>query len=292
MRKLFILIIYFAFNHSVTGASAPPSVVELQTNLGTIVIELNYIDAPISSNNFIAYVKKGFYKDLLIHRVHKGFVIQGGGFNKMDGKLKTPIFAPITLESNNGLKNLTGTVAMARTNVLNSATSQFFINLSDNSFLDYDPGDQDTPSTPGYAVFGEVIGGMDLVRKIETLPNSFNFDGSSRVPFTESSELVYIDTAYTAKSIDPSVSKTRILISGSGRVKSLPEGLDCGNVCVLSQPVGGTIELTAKPKAGFVFTGWRGDCHGNNSKITLDTTKGNHNCTAVFTKIMTITEPQ
>jgi cyclophilin family peptidyl-prolyl cis-trans isomerase len=288
--RLFIFFVFFIFTQSATSATAQPSVVELQTNLGTIAIELNYIDAPISSNNFIAYVKKGFYKNLLIHRVHKGFVIQGGGINKSDGKLKAPIFPPITLESNNGLKNLTGTVAMARTNAPNSATSQFFINLSDNNFLDYTPGTQDTPSNPGYAVFGEVIGGMDLVRKIEALPNSFNIDGSSRVPFTDSSELVYIDTAYTSKSLDPSVSKTRILISGSGRVTSLPEGIDCGSSCVLSQSVGGTIILTAKSAAGSVFTGWRGDCHGNNSNITLDTTKGNHNCTAVFAKA--ITEPQ
>jgi cyclophilin family peptidyl-prolyl cis-trans isomerase len=283
MRKLFICTL-FIFNQAAISATVPPSVVELQTNLGTIAIELNYIDAPISSNNFMAYVKSGFYKNVLIHRVQKGFVIQGGGYNKADGKLKTPTYAPIVLESNNGLSNLTGTVAMARTNLANSATSQFFINLSDNTFLDY------SASNAGYAVFGEVIGGMDLLRKIEALPTTFNIVGdpnSISVPFTGSSELVYMDTAYTSNTLDPNLSKTRILIRGSGSVTSLPAGINCGTSCVTSQPVGGTIKLTAKPAVGSVFIGWRGDCHGVNSSITIDTAKGNHNCTAAFAKAIT-----
>jgi len=287
VRKLFICML-FIFTQTAISATVPPSVVELQTNLGTIAIELNYIDAPITSNNFIAYVKSGFYKNILIHRVEKGFVIQGGGYNKADGKLKTPTYAPIVLESNNGLSNLTGTVAMARTNDPNSATSQFFINLSDNTGLDYSDA-----SNPGYAVFGEVIKGMELVRKIEVLPTPFNIIGasnSSRVPFTNLSELVYIDTAYISNTLDPNLSKTRILIRGSGSVTSLPAGINCGTSCVTSQPVGGTIKLTAKPAVGSVFTGWRGDCHGNNLNITIDTAKGNHNCTAAFAKA--ITTPQ
>lgn len=273
MRYLtaFLIAVFSVFNPPAVGATSP-DIVELQTNIGTITFQLDFTKAPISSNNFIAYVKSGFYKNTLIHRAIKGFVVQGGGYNKADGKLKTTS-APIVNESNNGLSNLTGTIAMARTSDPNSATSQFFINLSDNTFLDYA-----SATNPGYAVFGTVIDGMDVARKIESLA-TYN-----DLPFTGSSELVFIENVYSSYTFDTTVSKTRIMLSGSGKVTSVPSGIDCGTRCYLAQPAAGAVKLTATPAAGYLFAGWTGDCQGFNRMITIDTLKGNHNCTAVFSK--------
>jgi len=137
------------------------NVVVFETNMGTFKVELYKDKAPITVKNFESYVNEGFYNGLIFHRVIKDFMIQGGGFKPGLVKVKTK--APIKIESNNGLKNTVGTIAMARTMDPNSATSQFFINLKDNSFLDY------TKSNPGYAVFGKVISGMDVVKKIEAV---------------------------------------------------------------------------------------------------------------------------
>jgi peptidyl-prolyl cis-trans isomerase B (cyclophilin B) len=135
--------------------------VHITTNLGDIVVELNEEKAPKSTANFLNYVNKGFYNNTLFHRVIPGFMIQGGGFDT-DFHQK-PTDATIANEANNGLKNTRGTIAMARTMDPNSATAQFFINLSDNAFLDYKSA---TPQGWGYAVFGHVIAGMDVVDKI------------------------------------------------------------------------------------------------------------------------------
>ena len=133
--------------------------VKLETTEGDIVIELYSDKSPITVKNFIDYVEAGHYDELVFHRVINGFMIQGGGFDESGNEKRTK--APIKLESDNGLKNEEGTVAMARTNVLDSATSQFFINVKDNDFLNYAPGN------PGYAVFGKIIKGMDVVKNIE-----------------------------------------------------------------------------------------------------------------------------
>lgn len=132
--------------------------VELETNYGNIVLELYPNKSPITVENFLTYVKEGHYDGTIFHRVISGFMIQGGGYTK-DGEEKST-HAPIKLESNNGLKNNKGTIAMARTMVADSATSQFFINVADNDFLNYGSRDE------GYAVFGKVIEGMDVVDKI------------------------------------------------------------------------------------------------------------------------------
>ncbi len=131
----------------------------IKTSEGDITLELYSDKAPITVKNFLDYVNKGTYENTVFHRVIKGFMIQGGGFTT-DGKEK-PTSSPIKLESNNDLKNLAGTIAMARTNVADSATNQFFINAVDNDFLNY------APNNPGYAVFGKVVSGMDVVKKIE-----------------------------------------------------------------------------------------------------------------------------
>lgn len=127
--------------------------VTLKTSQGDIQIELFEKEAPISSQNFVKYAKSDFYKNTIFHRVIPGFMIQAGGYNtKMQEK---PTNAPIKNEANNGLKNTRGTIAMARTQIVDSATSQFFINLVDNSSLDN-----------GYAVFGKVVKGMNVVDNI------------------------------------------------------------------------------------------------------------------------------
>jgi len=131
----------------------------IKTNKGDIVIELYENKAPITVENFKTYVNEGFYSGLVFHRVIKDFMVQGGGF-EINGVQKETR-APIVLESNNGLSNEKYTIAMARTNSPNSATSQFFINTNDNTFLDYGLRDQ------GYAVFGKVVKGFDVVDEIE-----------------------------------------------------------------------------------------------------------------------------
>ena len=132
----------------------------LETSKGTIEIELNRTAAPTTVENFIQYVKDGHYDNTVFHRVIKSFMVQGGGFTEDGNQKRTR--APIKIESNNGLKNIKGTIAMARTADPNSATSQFFINTADNDFLNY--GYRDA----GYTVFGKVITGMDVITKIES----------------------------------------------------------------------------------------------------------------------------
>lgn len=142
------------------AAGASAQTVKLQTSEGDIRIELNAEKAPKSVANFLQYVKAGHYNGVIFHRVIPTFMVQTGGY---DAKLKQrPTKPPIPLESGNGLLNLRGTVAMARTGDPNSATSQFFINVVDNIFLDADVGRTGT----GYAVFGQVVEGMEVVDKI------------------------------------------------------------------------------------------------------------------------------
>ncbi|HJV70236.1 peptidylprolyl isomerase [Ideonella sp.] len=138
--------------------------VRLATSVGDIVLELDKDKAPKTVDNFVQYVRAGHYDGTIFHRVIPDFMVQGGGM-KPDMSEK-PTRPPIPLESRNGLSNVRGTVAMARTMVPNSATAQFFINLKDNSFLDQ-PNARDGE---GYAVFGKVIDGMDVVDKIKAVP--------------------------------------------------------------------------------------------------------------------------
>jgi len=140
--------------------------VELQTNHGRIVIELDDEKAPATTENFLNYVKKGHYDGTIFHRVIDGFMIQGGGFTKDMQQKATK--APIPLESKNGLHNGIYTVAMARTQDPNSATAQFFINVADNARLDYSM--LGASENPGYAVFGKVVSGQDVVDKIRKVP--------------------------------------------------------------------------------------------------------------------------
>jgi cyclophilin family peptidyl-prolyl cis-trans isomerase len=161
------------------GGTAPR--VLLATSAGDITLELDPDKAPRTVANFIQYVKAGHYDGTIFHRVINGFMVQGGGFSADMKEKKTR--APIPLESSNGLKNERGTVAMARTNDPHSATAQFFINVADNAFLNYRKFESDTTVETragpkmvpagtvidGYAVFGRVVGGMDVVDKIKAV---------------------------------------------------------------------------------------------------------------------------
>jgi cyclophilin family peptidyl-prolyl cis-trans isomerase len=157
MRTL-LFMIALAFGG---GALAQSSQVELKTNLGSIVVELYADKAPKTVANFLQYTKEGFYNGVIFHRVIDGFMIQGGGFDR-DMREK-PTRTPIENEAGNRLKNEVGTLAMARTPNPHSASAQFFINLKDNDFLNFR---EPTPQGYGYAVFGKVVRGMDVVNKI------------------------------------------------------------------------------------------------------------------------------
>lgn len=151
--------------------------VRLSTSEGDIVLQLDRQKAPKSVDNFLAYVKSGHYDGTVFHRVIPTFMIQGGGMDKDLNEKKTN--APIPLESRNGLKNERGTVAMARTNDPNSATSQFFINVQDNAFLDQ----ANSRDGNGYAVFGKVVDGLDVVDRIKGVPTT-NKGPHQNVPAT------------------------------------------------------------------------------------------------------------
>lgn len=140
--------------------------VTLATSLGSIVLELDAEKAPVTVANFIQYVQDGHYDGTVFHRVIPNFMIQGGGFTA--NMQQKPTRAPIALESRNGLRNTTGTIAMARTNVPDSATSQFFLNVKDNDFLDR----ANSRDGHGYAVFGRVVSGMDVVERIRSAPTT------------------------------------------------------------------------------------------------------------------------
>jgi len=155
--------------------------VRINTNLGPITLELADDKAPKTVANFLAYAREGFYDGTIFHRVIDGFMIQGGGFTA-DFKQK-PTHAPVANEADNGLKNQRGAIAMARTSDPQSATAQFFINVNDNPNLDYRSS---TPQGWGYAVFGKVTGGMDIVDKIRQTPTGRGGPGGqfSDVPAT------------------------------------------------------------------------------------------------------------
>jgi peptidyl-prolyl cis-trans isomerase A (cyclophilin A) len=148
---------------ALAGLCAQAQTVTLTTTMGDIVVQLDAAKAPKTVNNFMQYVKAGHYDGTVFHRVIGDFMIQGGGM--LPDLSEKPTRAPIPLESSNGLKNDRGTIAMARTNAPDSATAQFFINLKDNDFLNHVPSARGN----GYAVFGKVVGGMDVVDKIRNV---------------------------------------------------------------------------------------------------------------------------
>ena len=176
MPMLRTLVAIFSLIFSLHAGAANPQV-ELKTTLGTIVVELDVEKAPLTVENFLQYVKDGHYDGTVFHRVIPGFMIQGGGFTA-DFKEKTTR-APIRNEAGNGLKNTIGTVAMARTPDPHSATAQFFINVADNNSLNFR---FPTQEGHGYAVFGKVVKGMDVVERIVKVQTGPGPAGHQNVP--------------------------------------------------------------------------------------------------------------
>jgi peptidyl-prolyl cis-trans isomerase A (cyclophilin A) len=174
-----LLVLAFSFAAcAVAGIKKPNPKVLMQTSMGEITLELFADKAPVSVDNFIQYVNAGFYTNTVFHRVIRGFMIQGGGFDKELVQKETR--QPIENEAGNGLSNRRGTLSYARTMIVNSATSQFFINHADNPGLDHR---DETQNGYGYAVFGKVVKGMDVVDRIaETQTGSKN--GMQDVPVT------------------------------------------------------------------------------------------------------------
>ncbi len=163
--SLFRNLFYALLLSIASGQSIAATQVEFETNKGNFIVELYPEQAPLTVKNFLQYVEDGFYKSTIFHRVINGFMIQGGGFER--DLFQKPTRAPIKNEAANGLKNKVGTIAMARTQDPNSATAQFFINLADNAFLDYRGPQADKI---GYCVFGKVVSGMDVIKKIAIVP--------------------------------------------------------------------------------------------------------------------------
>jgi cyclophilin family peptidyl-prolyl cis-trans isomerase len=168
MNRILFSFMALILIFSLTSLQAANPRVLIKTSKGDIVLELFPDKAPITVKNFLSYVDDKFYDGTIFHRVIKGFMIQGGGLTP-DLKPKPEKKPPIKNEANNGLKNLRGTIAMARTQDIDSATCQFFINLVDNPFLDHVPGD---PNKFGYAVFGKVVQGMEVVDAIANVPTT------------------------------------------------------------------------------------------------------------------------
>lgn len=182
MRPLMLALLFSlttTLSFAKENTMSESSKVKLTTSLGVITIQLNPEKAPISAANFLTYVKEGFYNGTIFHRVIPDFMAQGGGFDT--SFTQKAVHAPIKNEANNGLLNKRGTLAMARTNVPDSATGQFFINLKDNTFLNHT---SPTPSGWGYAVFGEVIEGMDVVDAMAKVPTGGR-GGHQDVPKTD-----------------------------------------------------------------------------------------------------------
>lgn len=178
-NRLSLFVLLFSFLFLSSNGHAENVTVEIKTSLGNVTIELHSDKAPKTVANFLQYVDDGFYKNTVFHRVIPNFMVQGGGFDT-DLNQK-PTRSPIPIESDTGLKNDIGTIAMARTSDPNSATAQFFINVAKNDFLNFNAPNA---SGYGYAVFGKVIKGMEVVNKITSTPTGSSGPFSRDVPKT------------------------------------------------------------------------------------------------------------
>jgi len=167
LRKHLTLLVFILIFSITSNTQAETTMVKMDTNHGTITLELDADKAPNTVANFLTYAKEGFFDGTIFHRVISNFMIQGGGFT--EDMTQKPTHDPIQNEANNGLPNVNGSIAMARTGDPHSATAQFFINVKDNDFLNFSG---ETPQGWGYAVFGKVTEGMDVVEKIKAVPTT------------------------------------------------------------------------------------------------------------------------
>lgn len=200
MKKLTLISLLFLGLITSLSAFAAPVLVNMETNRGDIIIELYPDKAPLTVANFLKYVEDGYYTDTIFHRVISSFMIQGGGFDEELTRKTTR--ETIQNEASNGLKNLRGTIAMARLGAPHSATAQFFINVQDNPSLDYTS--QDNGRTWGYAVFGKVVQGLDVVDEIRFTPTGPNPPFRSDVPI----KTMLIKSVKVISAIPSSESKT------------------------------------------------------------------------------------
>lgn len=280
-----------------TTAAPLTSIVEMQTNLGSITLQLNLDKAPITSKNFLNYVNSGFYKNTLFHRSVKDFIIQGGGYDASTVTSK-PRNPTISSEANNGLSLITGSVSMAlsapnKVTDNHSATSEFFINVKDNT--------QNLTDALSFTVFAQVISGMDIVSKINSYPTiSLILDS---LPYVNNRAIscglniclqkIYIENIYTSKVVDSTNSITRVTVNGTGgKITSLPADISCTSTskaasksCVLTKAFGTPVSLISTPSKGYEMRGWSGDCQGFTTPLVLETKTKNNNCTATFAKI-------
>jgi len=176
MKRTFTIIALLLLMITANAFAQDTLRVKIETSMGNIVVALNPKAAPATTANFLSYVKSGFYEDTIFHRVIKNFMIQGGGMT--ESMMRKPTKAPVANEADNGLKNRIGAIAMARTQDPHSATSQFFINVADNKFLDHTGKNM---REWGYCVFGHVVEGMDVVHAIENVPTT-SLKGHRDVP--------------------------------------------------------------------------------------------------------------
>lgn len=253
--------------------------VDLVTNRGTATFGLYGKDAPITTQNFLSYVDANAYTNTMIHRLVPGFVMQGGGYTIYGSPIKT--FAPIANESGvNKIKNSQGTVAMARATASNSATSQFFINLVDNSAaLDF--GSQNAPD--GYAVFANVVAGSNVVTDISGL-TSFN-PSVLAFPLSATGTLVSVVGTYKYSLSDGATPRLRILTVAGGKVRSQPGGICSSGSCMVKVTSGQKINLVATPDKNKIFMGWAGDCVGGDRTTSIkirDGVPSSQTCIAVF----------
>lgn len=167
VSRHFVVFVFSAILMTTSNVQAETATVKMETSKGTIVLELDAANAPVTVENFLTYVREGFYDGTIFHRVISNFMIQGGGFTS--DMTQKPTHDPIRNEANNGLGNDTGTIAMARTNDPHSATAQFFINVRDNQFLNFSG---ENMQGWGYAVFGKVTEGMEVVNAIRDVPTT------------------------------------------------------------------------------------------------------------------------
>ena len=244
-------------------AASVTSYVDLVTHLGTITVGLYQTEAPITTQNFLAYVNNGQYAGTIIHRLQPNFVFQGGWLDVYGRPIAT--FPPIANEAGiNKLSNVAGTIAMARTADPGSATSQFFFNLADNaSQLDF--GTANAPA--GYAVFGRVMAGDPTVQAIAGL-TPFS---SSSLPFPviPGGEMVRVQGAYAYPLAVGAVPHLRVIITGPGSVRGQPGGTCQTDVCSWVVKAGKSVKLKAIPARGSVFVGWAGDCVGGDRQTVL-----------------------
>jgi peptidyl-prolyl cis-trans isomerase B (cyclophilin B) len=309
MRYLFTSLLIATSMSSAYAANTTsaklPSIIEMQTNVGTITMQLDWNNAPKSSENFLNYTNKGFYKNTIFHNIVKngGGYIQGGVIDAQTSQPKTTLdkkpLVPISNELNQPyyhLKNKANTVAMMYPKGLpDSVTSQFFFNVTSNNGFD-----KTSNSTNGYTVFANIISGIDVVNKISQyqiipislIPTAVNIMDtpytSIDTPYINKAidcgfsfclKKVIIENMYTSEVVDNINSITRVTVNGTGgSLTSSPAGINCkstmkagSKTCVLHQSLDTPVTLKATTSKGYEFRGWSGDCQGLGTPLTLIT---------------------